>query len=65
MMSRVLENEAVRKQVDAQLNDTELAAAIMIDVDKAVPVALACLIPIIFDISKSLAVIADKVNGDN
>ena len=60
-MSRIEENEKVRKQIDDQLNDENLLLHLAIDPGKSALIENALMIPLVYDISKSLAVIADKL----
>lgn len=61
-MNRVEENEEIRKQIDKRLNDPELLAAVALSPEQSTYIALGSMIPLIYDISKSLAVIADKMS---
>ena len=60
-MSRIEENEKVRKKIDDQLNDENLLLSLAINPGKAALIENAVMIPLVYDISKSLAVIADKL----
>ena len=61
-MNRVKENEEVRKEINNELNDPKLLAAMSVCPEKAAYVALGSMIHLIYDISRSLAVIADKMS---
>jgi hypothetical protein len=61
-MSRIDENEIVRKQIDDMLNDQELLTAILINPNKAMPILMGTSLHLLYDISKSLAVIADGMH---
>lgn len=65
VMGRIEENESVRKCIDDELGDIKIAVAILEDPEKAVPVAAGCIVPLLMDISKSLAVIADNMTKGN
>ena len=60
-MSRIEENEKVRKEIDDNLNDENLLLDLALNPGKAALIEGASMIPLVYDISKSLAVIADKL----
>ena len=60
-MNRVQENAACIKEIDTKLNDADLLAAILLNPDRAVGVGIASSLPVLMDISKSLAIIADEI----
>lgn len=63
-MSRVKENEELREVVDLQCKDEDLISAILENPSFADSVALGSIGTYLMDISKSLAVIADAMAGE-
>lgn len=61
-MSRVEENEQVRAQINRALNDQETVNEIFFDPNKGTQFLISTCIPLLHDMSLSLAVIADKIS---
>ena len=60
-MNRVQENAACLKEIDTLLKDPDLIDAILLNPERGVEVGIASSLPVLIDMSKSLAIIADKI----
>lgn len=63
-MSRVEENKKHLDAINRQLNDKDLLTAILLNPEKSQYLALTSMLPLMADISESLAVIADALQKE-
>lgn len=63
-MSRVEENKKHLDAINSQLNDKDMLAEIILNPEKSQYLALTAMLPLLADISESLAVIADALRKE-
>ena len=63
-MSRVEENKKHLDAINSQLNDTDMLTGILLNPEKSQYLALTAMLPLLADISESLAVIADALQKE-
>ena len=63
-MSRVEENKKHLDAINSQLNDKDMLTEILLNPEKSQYLALTSMLPLMADISESLAVIADALHKE-
>lgn len=63
-MSRVEENKKHLDALNSQLNDKDMLTGILLNPEKSQYLALTAMLPLLADISESLAVIADALQKE-
>lgn len=63
-MNRVEENKKHMDEINSQLNDKDMLTGILLNPEKSKYVALIAMLPLLADISESLAVIADALKKE-
>lgn len=63
-MSRVEENKKHLDAINSQLNDKDMLTGILLNPEKSQYLALTAMLPLLADISESLAVISDALRKE-